>query len=440
MNTVHERIKTVLLVVLLCGAVFMAYSTWFYDNPLGDASDVLFASEGAVPGNGEYSFSANAASNLSPVRIGVKNSIMRIGAEYSKAAIDSAYANTRGLMAEALSAQTGSWSRADEEAWQNMLTWQGVLYDYQGIVRADIMADWLWGGQSEVGNIQGRFLLFAINPKDNRTILAIKNPDTGDIYTGYTQINKETVLSVLDQIQGTPCLLACESGESEYKNLAPESFISAAAMPGVINGYNDCAGFTKDQKNTIIKSFGFTPYSISEHVEKDGTQVYIAGSSTIRIEPDGFIVYRNTDTSADATQGIFVRSASETASETEIFETACTLVSRLAQITGGDGKLYPKSFSYIRGENRCVADFGWSVNGVPIDRQKTGYAARVVISDMKVIAVEFYMHRYQNTDRPSNLLNKKLAAAAVENKSGKLEIRYTDGGQTDLEPGWYLKN
>ncbi len=440
MNTVKERIKTVMLIVLACGAVFMAYSTWFFDSPTGDGAIGLIAGDEAANAGGEYSFGTDLSDGMRPIRISVKKSSGRVGAEYSHSAVDGIYANTRGLMAEAMSVQSGKWQSVKEDAWRKALTWQGVLYDYQGIVRADVLSGWLWGGQSEVGSIKGRYLLLTVNPDTRDILFMIKNPDSGEIYAGKTQIDGETVLNVIEQVAAPECVLACESGVEAHGKLNPECFVKSSALPGIINGYNVCESFNQEMTNTLIKSFGFTPYSVSEHVENDGTKVYIEGSSTVRIENDGFIVYMDTDASADAQQGLFVSSASGAPTDADIFETARALVERLKSIAGGEGRLYPRDFRYFKDENCWVADFGWSVNGVPVDRQETGYSARVVISNMRVIEADFYMRAYHSTDRPGNILSKNLAMAAVTQDNSSLELRYTDAGRVEIEPGWYIKN
>ncbi len=442
MTTTHERIKTVLLAVLIIGAVFMAYSTWFYDNPMGDNMlSVLIG--GNVSGvRGDYQMQSYAAgqSEIGPMRISVKNEYGRFGAEYSPSAVENMYDLTRGLMAEALSVQSGNWRRVNEEYWRTSLGYESVLYDYQGLVRADTVTQWLWGGQNEAGNIKGRYVLLTVNPKNEKTFIVIKNPYTGEVYASETQVDKATALGVIDGISGESHNLAFELAGTDYEKLVPESFVKDGYKPRVIGGFNAMEYFSTEQRANFLKSFGFAPYSVSEHVESGGTRVYIEEDATVRIENDGFTVY--TYTGSDAQAGIFVQSAQQTPSATEVFETARILVSRLAAVAGGEGKMYPQDFRYFSEYNCWVADFGRSVNGIPVDRQDTGYAARVVIRDRRVSEVHFYMRSYQSTERDAKSISKKLATAAVSDVDGEceLELRYTDAGQAELEPMWYIKN
>lgn len=442
MTTTHERIKTVLLVVLIVGAVFMAYSTWFYDNPMGDNAFSALISGNVSNMSGDYAMHASGAvhAQINPMRISVKNEYGRFGAEYSDTAVEAMYDLTRGLMAEALSVQSGTWRGVDEDYWREALGSKSVLYDYQGLVRADTVTQWLWGGQNETGDIKGRYVLLTVNPKSEKTYIIIKNPYTGEIYASETQVDKATALSVIDSISGDSHYLAYELADTDYARLVPESFVKDGHKPSVIGGFNAAAYFSDEQRENFLKSFGFAPYSVSEHVESDGTRVYIEENATVRVENDGFTVY--TYTGSDEQTGIFVQSAQQHPSAAEIFETARILVSRLAASADGEGKIYPQDFRYFPEYSCWVADFGWSVNGIPVDRQDTGYAARVVISDRRVSEVHFYMRSYQSTDRPAKAISKKLAAAAVDAQelNCELELRYTDGGQSELEPAWYRKN
>jgi len=439
--TTHERIKTILLVVLIVGAVFMAYSTWFYDNPMGDGAISALLSGDVTGMGGDYAVQTGNMSEMSPMRVAVKNDYGRIGAENSPSAVDSIYDATRGLMAEAFNVQSGKWYKIDEETWRKAIRWQSVLYDYQGVVRADTVTQWLWGGQSDVGDIEGRYLLLAVDPETQETLIIIKNQYTDNIYASKTLLDMQTVLGVIDTVSGEVISLACELEGTDYEKLVPETFVQENATKArVVSGSNAAAYFTEEQVSEVLKSFSFTPYSVSEHVEKDGTRVYIEETGTVRVESDGFATY--TDSGSDSQDGIFVQSMSELESPSEIYETAQLLVSRLASVIGGAGRLYPQSFRFFDEYNCWVADFGWSVNGIPVDRQSTGYAARVVISDRRVIRVDFYLRIYKITERESTALNKKFAAAAVsgENGESELELRYTDIGQGTLEPGWYRKN
>ena len=58
MNSTREKLKTVLICLLLIGMVYLTYSVWFFDSPFGkirienllDVSGENYVSDGARPG------------------------------------------------------------------------------------------------------------------------------------------------------------------------------------------------------------------------------------------------------------------------------------------------------------------------------------------------------------------------------------------------------
>ena len=441
MKTTHERIKTLLLIVLVCGAVFMSYITWFYDRP---ASGTMQSSSSFVDAQNirnEYAFGAySSTAQLNPVRISIKSAQFRYATAREDQSLTVFYDNTRSLVAEALSV-SGVWSKTSEEEWEKALRGPGVLYDYQGVARLDNIAGWIWGGVLEGVNIQGRYLLLSVGAKNENAVIMIKNPITNEVYSSTTRISGQTVLNTVSKIQGSECALACEREDEKYANLIPETIIyKNKEKPDVISAVNVVDYFSADGVEELLKCFNFTGYTSNEYTEKDGTKVYIDSNATIRISENGLLEYTNSE-KGGAPNALFVQAAGEEIKEKEIFESACMIVAKLAVLSGGQARLYPDEFFYDKASGSYVVNFGISIGGIPIDAGNSPYFAQVTVTDRVISEVKFHMRRYSNTAAKAKTISKEMAASAVVDEGVfQVELRYTDNGQAELEPAWYVKN
>ena len=441
-----ERLKSILLVVLVCGAAFLTYATWFYDNPLGQSVPFsLFGS--SASGGGQELLEDGQLENLwelQPVRAAVKSDMGRYGVEYRTDAVDALFDSTRALVAEALGTITTP-IPIDEERWLGALRGNGIFYDFQGVVPMDSLKVWMGvtGVKTEASGVKGRYLILAPEPVAGRTRLYLKDPYTGQMYVYETGLTDEEVEEALKAFPSNGCMFACEMAQEGYQKISPETFVVTDTLtPQNINGYNVVPFFSQEQLNQFLKCFGFNEFTTNQYVEQDGTQVYIEDINTVKVSPDGFVVYTDTRPDDDQQKGIFVQSASDTPSAVEVLETARALVSRMAALVPGIGRLYLQDFKYFDDQGDYVALFGWSVNGIPVDRQQTGYAARVVVHGHKVTEASFYMRSYENAGSTAKVLSQKLAVAALSgtDDTGELALRYTDAGQNELSPDWYVKS
>ena len=445
MNHTKERIKTILLIVLICGAVFLTYTTWFYDNPLGRGAFFSLFSDPAGGGGGQGADTTiqptGTLAEIKPLRACVNTGAGRYGAEYNPTAVDELFGRTRGLVAEAIST-AGEWFSSTEKSWREALGERGVLYDYQGVVRLDALALWLRASGLAPTNARGRYLLVATDPDGERVTLYLKNPYSGDIYACVTGMQPDVLLQGIAGLPTNQLKLAFELADTEYAKLAPETFVHQEPVkPPVVNGYNYASYLTEEQEKQFLKCFGFHSYSVSQYNELDGTKVYIENISTIKVAPDGFVTYTDTRPEGDTQGGLYVQSAAETPTQAEILETARMLISRLAALVPGEGRLYVQDYDYFEEDQSSVVVFGWSVGGIPVDRQQTGYTARVIIRNRRVVEACFYMRSYESAGRDAAVLSQKLAAAAAPAGQSlcELELRYTDAGQSELSPDWYMK-
>ncbi|MEG2569926.1 MAG: hypothetical protein RSA70_00655 [Clostridia bacterium] len=102
--------------------------------------------------------------------------------------------------------------------------------------------------------------------------------------------------------------------------------------------------------------------------------------------------------------------------------------------------MYIQDTSIPTASGERVIRYGLSVDGVPIDRQKTGYCAEVATNGRRITKIVFYMRSYERAATSAVIMPKKIAAASLPSGGlGLIGLRYTDGGQASMAPEWYIK-
>lgn len=429
-----ERIKTLLLCVLLIGAVFLTYSIWFYDSPTADG---LLTN---LWKNSEYEYNdetltelmlEESAAEIVPFAISYRNEKGYFGAAYHGESVNRLYQKTVAILREALSTVSDV-DACIEKDWQTALRAKGILYDFEGVVPLAALALQTGAENADRFTAFGRYLLFAENN------FYIKNPSTGECFRLQHGLNAAELRRVMDGMSAAKCTLALEAGN---RKIAPETPIFEEAISAFsVNGYNPVSFFSEEQMLSLLKVFGMNYNTCGKYTEKDGTQVYIEDLNVLKIASDGYITYSNEHGDEDAQGGIIIASTGDIPTQTEILQAANGMIARLSYLAGGNGATYMQNVMRQEEKATWVLRFGWSFGGIPIDRQKTGYCAEISVNGKRITGVGFYMRSYESAGSIIGVVPQKLAVAAVNgDKQGALGLRYTDGGGSGLIPHWYVK-
>lgn len=428
-----ERIKTLLLSVLLVGAVFLTYSIWFYDSPtadgflanLWDNNDYEYNNETLA----ELMLEENAA-EIVPFAITYRNEKGRFGAAYHGESVNRLYQKTVAILREALSTVSSAGACTQAE-WLDAIRKNGILYDFEGVVPLAALAMQTSAENADRLTAFGRYFLFAAD------FLYIKDPNTGECVKLQHGLNTAELRRVMDGMSAAKCSLALEAGN---KNIAAETLLFDDAISAfAVNGYNPVSFFSEEQMLSLLKVFGMNYNTCGKYTEQDGTQVFIEDLNVLKIAPDGYITYTN-EHGDDEQGGIIIASTGDVPTQTEVLQTASGMIARLSYLAGGNGATYMQNVSRQMESASWGLRFGWSFGGIPIDRQKTGYSAEIAVTGKRITSVGFYMRSYESAGSVISVVPQKLAAAAVEEGAqGALELRYTDGGGSGLVPQWYVK-
>ncbi len=436
MNTTKEKIKNLLICVLIVGMVYLTYSVWFFDSPFGELhlDELINIAPSGIISESEAGSDLETF-GIRPLSITVRDEKGARGAVYDEKTCSELYAKLRGVLSEALTSST-SISETDEKEWNELLTGNGIYVDYGGNVPVDALCVWL-GGKDENTELCARNFIFSTDKKKIR-ILA-KNTGNGKIYACESNALSQKASDILETVSAGKISFAAELEDEDFRSVRPEMIITdKTEAPAVISAYNSYATFNAEVRNACLESFGLDGATPSTYSEQDGTEVFVADMITLKISPSGIVSYSDPRERADETLGLNVSTAGIEPTFAEATEAARRLAASVASKLPTAGGIYLISASPAGDETELV--FGRHMGGIPVDMSGTAYFARIVISGTSIRAAKINLRGYDATAQNSDILSEKLAAAAVRGsgKTGELNLRYNDAGEQNISPAWYI--
>lgn len=436
MNRTREKLKTVLICLLLVGMVYLTYSVWFFDSPLGEMRiENLFD---VSSGNG---LSSGAGEDLSqfgirPLSVAIREDGVSRAILYDSAACDDAYRKLREGMAAAFRRGKET-KQTDEKKWESAISKDGVLLDYSGNIPLEALKLWL-GEENGEDTVCGRYFFFSTASRTMRVY--VKNTDTKKVYEIETSALSDEIRGVLSSIGATPSELALLYEDEEFSSVYPEMIIPEVSKnPSIVSSYNIYTAFGADTVAACLETFRLRDVASSNYSEKDGTEVYIADMVTLRVSPTGIVSYSDLRDEADETLGIKINSEdTELPSFAEKCEGARGVVSSLAKKIAGAGGVYIIS-AVENGESAEIV-FGRHINGIPVDMKDTSYFAKVIVKRNSIGEVRLNLSGYETMAQTTEILPARLAVAALKGKDGvyDLNLRYKDTAEGGVVPSWFV--
>lgn len=126
--------------------------------------------------------------------------------------------------------------------------------------------------------------------------LIVKTVD-GDIYAYETDLRAMDIQNLSMGMEPADAQYACQNAYAV--NRVPDETVVSPALLSVPQltvspALTDFAAAGSERiVNTILASFGFNTYSVNSYIESDSTRVYVEETDTLRITPDGTLVYDN---------------------------------------------------------------------------------------------------------------------------------------------------
>ncbi len=436
MNTTKEKIKTLLICVLIIGMVYLTYSVWFFDSPFGELhlDELINIAPSGIISENEAGADLETF-GIRPLAVMLRDENGARGAVCDDKTCSELYSKLRGVLSEAVSSQSAV-SESDDGEWKELLAGGGIYVDYGGNVPVDALGIWL-GGKDGNTDICARSFIFSTEKKKIR-ILA-KNTSNGKIYAFESNASSQKAEEFIATLNAGKANFAAELEEENFRAVRPEMIITdKKEAPAVISAYNSFATFDAEVRNACLESFGLDGTAPSTYSEQDGTEVFVADMITLKISPDGIVSYSDPRERADETLGLNVGTAGIAPTFAEATEAARRLASSVASKLPTSGGIYLISASRSGDETELV--FGRHINGIPIDMNGTEYFARIVIRGTSIRAAKINLRGYDMTAQNADILSEKLAVAAVggSGKTGDLNLRYNDAGEQTVSPAWYI--
>lgn len=435
MTSTREKIKTVLICLLLVGMVYLTYAVWFYDSPFGELhfGSLLDFSVQRQVGSGKDSDLDRFG--IRPLAIVLTDNTSRRGAVNSSEKSDEMYFGIRGDIAQCVK-RARAFEEADAVAWESALSGGGAFMDYRTSI--PLSATWLWlGSPPPEGNIYGRYYIFSTEKRN--VVIYVKSAPDGRIYRAQTDFSSETLKGTMSALTGESVSFAIEREEEDFRAIMDETVIpmSGRELPH-LSTYNSVENFSTETMSAALEVFGLSDVVPTRYAEQDGTEVYIADRITLKISPAGTASYTDTREEADETLGIPVESEGEVPTLSEKVEAARKLTASLAAKLRGEGGIYIASIS--EGIDGTEIIFGRHVGGVPVDMRETLYFSSVLIKGKSIRSAKFNLFGYDKSAKLSACVPERIAAAAIKGaeKSGDINLRYRDAGEADVSFAWYI--
>lgn len=416
-----ERVKSLLIVLLSCSAVYLAVRT-----------QMPIALSGLLPAgttqSGSQTTQENRTQAAQPMRMAVTlrggEESLRYGVQYDQEAQDALFQQVYSLLVEALSSADAP-ENVTEKAWQEALnTAPGVYFDWQDQLSFPVLTGWL-----SVDNEQ-------LTGQVRRLMLTAQEGQAVIYYCGQDEVYYRAVCGMVDVSRLSEAIAGIKENGArfafeveEYSALAPYTLLLGENItPKVYQASNPLEQESVQEEVRQVLDFS-TDSSVS-YVTSD-EQVIRNGNDTLRVAADGTLTYTAADDGSSrypvAGSGVYWA-----------VERCRQLMADALGDWCGQARVYLRSVEEIGTESWQI-EFGYLLNGVPVRLGEEGYAARFQVADGRVSSYTLCLRSYTDSGTTSVVLPQRQAMAAMEAKGHQgeeLQLVYLDTGAQQVSASW----
>lgn len=417
-----ERVKTLLIVLLSCSAVYLAVRT-----------QMPIALSGLLPTgttqSGTQTTQESRVQAAQPVRMAVTlrggAESLRYGVQYDQEAQEALFQQMYSLLVEALSSADAP-EHVTEQAWQEALsTAPGVYFDWQDSLPFPVLTGWLSVDNEQLAGQVRRLLLTA---QEGRAVI---------YYCGQDETYYRAVCSMVDVSRLSEAVAGIKENGARfafevegYSVLAPYTLLLGENLtPKVYQAANPLD--QEDVQEQVRQALDFSPDSSVSYVTSN-EQVIRSGNDTLRLASDGTTV-----TFTAAADG---GSRYPVAGSGVYWAVECCrqlAVDTLGELCG-QARVYLMSVEE-NGEESWQIEFGYLLNGVPVRLGDEGYAARFQVDAGRISSYTLCLRSYTDSGTTSVVLPQRQAMAAMEAKGHQgeeLQLVYLDAGTQQVSASW----
>ena len=320
-----------------------------------------------------------------PIAITVQNTAGRMSAQYDFAALDNAFEQLGGYLAQALDSAQGGHAVSQRE---------------------------LLAAFAELPNAQ--WFLLAV--EDGGVALYLAGTEC---YRCETAVSAAALEAALDSYQPDGSFFAFEDSSGAYKQAAALSLITPQTALVDAIAANPCeARFVA----SLASSLGFNPYGDAKYIDPAGTTSFTETTHALSVTAGGRVSFQVSEP--------LERFQSAADSRESRVEAARELLSTISGGTLGEARLYLTDVSEQDGQTVCT--FAYFLNGVYVSAIEP---AAVTFEGTRITSASIVLRTLQPTAQPAALLPPAQAAAIL--RGGQpLALRYVERGEGDLTAAW----
>ena len=248
----------------------------------------------------------------------------------------------------------------------------------------------------------------------------------GEIMRYRTALPSAAVLEVAGDVSPNGCHFAYETN---YGPLAPYTVLVSELAPtpdlsaGLPPGYSAF---------DLLSILGFNPYTTFRYTENSGVEVVEESPHTLRIGPDGTVVYLGSEDVIDEMYRLPDRD--ERAPEVNALAAAKHIADVLTEGTGAS----PLTLTGVESmDDGFRVTFAYEAEGVPIHLRSGEDALEVITSGETVTSFIYHCRSYMPLETRGELMPPEMAVAIASLHPGAgLSVGYVDGGGDVLSVQW----
>lgn len=416
-----ERVKTLLIVLLSCSAVYLTVRTQL---PVA-FSGLLPSSTGE---SGSQTTQESRIQAAQPLRMAVTirggAETLRYGVQYDQEAQDALFQQVYSLLVEALSS-AGAPESVSQEAWRQALsTAPGVYFDWQDDLPFAVLNGWLSVDNEQLSGSLRRLVLTA---EDGQAVIYYCNQSGSCYRAACSMVDVNRLSDAVSGVKDNGARFAFE--KEEYSSLAPDTLLLGENItPTVYQASNPLEDESVQEQ--VRQQLDFSADSSVSYITSD-EQVIRNGNDTLRLASDGTVTFTAADDGGSrypvAGAGVYwaVERCRQLATDT------------LGELCG-QARVYLMSVEETGTESWQIQS-GYLLDGVPVRLGEEGYAARFQVTGGRVSSFTLCFRSYTDSGTTSVVLPQLQAMAAMEAKGHEGEellLLYLDGKGQQVNASW----
>lgn len=426
---VREGIKSALILLLACSAVFLASRT----SLRGPLADLLAPGQGSGSGNA-YLMPTQGLEMARPVRMAAvipgEGHTLRYGAQYDLGASDALFQQGANLLVEALSS-AGQPRQISREDWQRALTAApGLYFDFLGNLPLEMLSNWMSVPDCI---LTGTVRQMALTVEEGQVLLCYQDTDTEEFYACTAGVvNPDHLVQAVSGLTDNGAFFAFES--EQYAILAPDTLLLRdTPQPGVYESVNPLNS-GREGLTQILDDLYFPQESTAFYSAGD-EQVARNGGESVRLSRRGVAEY-GCDSAQDSR---YVIGDGDSATLSEIGDYCRFLAQRTLGQYCGQARLY---LSTVQQEGDGLRlNFEYCLEGARVSLEG-GAAASFLVQDSRVVQFALRFRSYTQAQQSGLLLPERQALAVLEALDGdeaQLQLIYTDQGGETVSAQWAVE-